>query len=263
MPLDTFKVMSFNVRYDNEEDPFLWEDRVQALTEIVKKYTPDVIGFQEVKENMYGDLQEKIGTDYDSYGVLRSTDDGAEMSAIFVQNERLALRDAYTFWLSDTPKEPYSVGWDAALPRIASVATIVDKETENELFVMMNTHFDHVGIEARVKSAELLQEKMEAIRKEGLPVVLSGDFNVYPTDLSYEILTKNEWLSDSYSTLSDEERANALTFHDFKGGTEGMPIDYIMVSEPFKITKSEIIRDQVNEVYPSDHYPVMVEIELK
>ena len=256
------KVMTFNVRFDNEKDPFLWDDRIRALHEIVKKYEPDVIGFQEVKEHMYADLQEKLGTDYETYGVLRSTDDGAEMAAIFVRKEELFLSDAYTFWLSDTPKEPYSVGWDAALPRIASVATVMDKHSKDALFVFINTHFDHVGVEARGKSAKLILKKMETIQKDGLPVILTGDFNMFPTDLAYETLAKNNWLSDSYAYLSEEEQTHALTFHDFQGGTEGAPIDYIMVSEPFEITRVQTIRDQINGVYPSDHYPVMVNIKM-
>lgn len=259
--MTTLKLMTFNVRFDHDQDPFLWADRIEVLTKIVEKYTPDVIGFQEVKEMMYEDLKEKLGAAYASYGVLRSEDDGAEMSAIFVQKSRFTLNHPYTFWLSEIPEEPFSVGWDAALPRVASAVTVTSNEMDEDLFVMMNAHFDHEGVEARVKSAELIRNKMEGIQDKGLAVMLSGDFNFPPTDSAYDILTTPKWVSDSYSSMTDVERVNALTFHDFTGDTKGDPIDYIMVSAPYVITKTEIIRDVVDGVFPSDHYPVMVHIE--
>lgn len=261
--MNKLKIMTFNVRYDNEEDPFLWADRIEVIEKIVKKYAPDVINFQEVKKNMYSELKEKLGIFYDSYGLLRSEDEGAEMCAVFIENKRLKVSKPDTFWLSDSPNKPYSIGWDAVLPRITSFVTVKDTEMDEELFVMMNAHFDHEGVEARIKSAELLIDKMGTVRKEGLPVILAGDFNVEPSDETYEILASNEWLGDSYSSLTAIEKENSLTFHDFNGNTQGKPIDYIFVSEPYTITRSEIIRDTADGVFPSDHYPVMVQIEKK
>lgn len=258
-----YKIMSFNVRFDNHEDPFQWSDRLVGITEIIETYSPDVIGFQEVKEAMYTSLQDQLGEKYASYGVLRSLDDGAEMSAIFVKNERLAISNSSSFWLSATPEVEHSTGWDAALPRITSMVTVLDKESDEELFVFMNTHFDHQGIEARKNSAWLLQNEINRHNDAGTAVILTGDFNTYPGDDPYKILAAEEGMCDSYSSLSDEGKQRALTFHDFEGGTIGAPIDYIFVTSPYTITSSQIITGMYADVYPSDHYPVMVEISKK
>lgn len=257
-----FKVMSFNVRYDNSGDPYLWPQRLVGISEILSTHQPDVIGFQEVKARMYDDLKSELGADYDSYGLLRSEDDGAEMSAIFVRKERLNLTKPTSFWLSDTPEEPFSTGWDAALPRITSRVTIADKNTGEDLFAFMNTHFDHEGGEARKNSAKLIQGEMKRLQEQGLPVILTGDFNTYPADDPYTILTSTEGVTDSFGNLSKEEQKNALTFHDFEGGIQGEPIDYVFVTKHFTIKEIEIISGMFAEVYPSDHYPVLVELRL-
>ena len=41
----------------------------------------------------------------------------------------------------------------------------------------VNTHFDHIGVEARTKSALLIIEKIKEI-VGNQPAVLTGDFNV-------------------------------------------------------------------------------------
>ena len=49
-----------------------------------------------------------------------------------------------TFWLSETPEVVGSVGWDAALPRIATWLRLREWDTDREV-LWLNTHFDHVG----------------------------------------------------------------------------------------------------------------------
>ena len=56
---------------------------------------------------------------------------------------------------------------------------------------------DHIGKQARVESALLVQQKMKEIG-ENLPAILTGDFNVDQTSESYQVLHESGILSDSY-----------------------------------------------------------------
>jgi endonuclease/exonuclease/phosphatase family metal-dependent hydrolase len=81
-----------------------------------------------------------------------------------------------TFWLSETP-EKSTKSWDAAYPRIVTYGLFENIKTKKKIWVL-NTHFDHVGVVARQKSAEIILKKIKQLQgKQNLPVVLTGDFN--------------------------------------------------------------------------------------
>ncbi len=52
------------------------------------------------------------------------------------------------------------------------------------------------------------------------------------------------------------------THHPFSGThPEGQRIDWILVHKDFEVNKVEIIKDNINGKYPSDHFPVLIEIK--
>ncbi len=59
-----------------------------------------------------------------------------------------------------------------------------DKAT-GKIFMAVNTHFDHVGEEARRQSALLIIRKIKEIVGER-PAVVTGDFNVTDASDAYE-----------------------------------------------------------------------------
>src|SRR5690606_31094241 len=95
-----------------------------------------------------------------------------------------------TFWLSSTPAVPGSKGWDAAITRIVTWGQFRDKVTNKEFFVF-NTHFDHVGLEARKQSARLILQKIKDLAGSS-PVILTGDFNAGPDDEPIQIILDKE-----------------------------------------------------------------------
>ena len=113
----------------------------------------------------------------------------------------------------------------------------------------------------------------------GLPAVLTGDFNVTPEHPVVRGLEASGY-RNGYSALgggnvlgigesgANEQGAQAgkaieigRTFHDFAGGTEGEPIDYIFTSPDVRIERIEVDRDPYEGRYPSDHYPVCAVLE--
>jgi endonuclease/exonuclease/phosphatase family metal-dependent hydrolase len=269
MHAQSVKVMSYNIRLDTEADGVnQWKNRPEKVINLIKKYNPDLFGVQEALHNQMVDLQSGL-SEYSYVGVGR--DDGkekGEYSAIFYKKEKFELLTQNTFWLSETPDVPGSKSWDAAITRVVSFAVFKDKATGKDFFYA-NTHFDHVGKEARKNSAFMIKAYLRGFvsgskfRNENLevPVIVSGDFNSEPTDAPYVTITNGEHFS-----LFDSRPANNLTgtFCGFElNKMECKTIDYIFHSEDWKASNYQVIQDNDGKYYPSDHLPVLVTLTLK
>ena len=187
-------------------------------------------------------------------------DDGrekGEMAAIFFDETRFeALADGH-FWLSETPDLPGSIGWDAALPRVASWVLLADREAEGRRLFVFNAHFDHQGVRARLESARLVREQIDALDPR-VPVLVLGDFNAQAGGRVHRALTS---AGDVRRPLVDAHEGGGGTLSGF--GTpppswEGLRIDWILASEELVPLEADIDRARYRGRYPSDHYPVRV-----
>ncbi|HKI87617.1 MAG TPA: endonuclease/exonuclease/phosphatase family protein [Draconibacterium sp.] len=166
-----------------------------------------------------------------------------------------------TFWLSETPEKP-SKGWDAALNRIVTWGKFQSKVTGKQ-FIVFNTHFDHLGVEARKESAALIRKKIEEMTYDNaLPAILTGDFNLTPDQ--EPILLIKKYLSDAREISQEPPYGPAGTFNGFKWDAPLKErIDYIFVNDKVKVLKYAILTDSKDQRYPSDHLPVFAKIQLK
>jgi endonuclease/exonuclease/phosphatase family metal-dependent hydrolase len=249
--------MTYNIRFDNPEDSAnAWPNRKQKVFDLLKKYDPDVIGLQEVLHHQLMHLVDQ-NPDYAFVGVGR--DDGktqGEYSPIIYKKSKFELIEQNTFWLSEKPDKPGSKNWDAAITRVASWAILSDKTTGRK-FLMMNTHFDHIGSEARKQSATIIKAKADQLAVE-MPVVISGDFNCTPDDEPHQLMVNGELFE-----LLDHASQPTGTFCGFKvGGIECQLIDYIFLSSEWQADRYNVIQDNDGVYYPSDHLPVMLNVSL-
>lgn len=252
-------IMTYNIRYDNPGDGInQWSSRKEKVYSLIKKYDPEIFGVQEALHHQLQDLKINL-KDYEYVGVGR--DDGkekGEYSAIFYKKERFKVKDSNTFWLSETPSLPGSKNWDAAITRVATWAVFTDKESKKD-FMVINTHFDHIGKEARAKSAELLVAQADKLAKS-TPLIITGDFNCVRDDKPYQVI-----ISQKLIPLTDPAPANPPgTFCNFKvNGIECRAIDYVFISQDWKASDYKVITDNDGSNYPSDHLPVQVTLALK
>ncbi|MBK7651101.1 MAG: endonuclease/exonuclease/phosphatase family protein [Flammeovirgaceae bacterium] len=262
-------VMSYNIRLDTEADGInQWKNRSEKVVSLIKKYNPDLLGVQEALHNQMMDLQKGL-PDYAFIGGGR--DDGkekGEYSAIFYKKDKFEVIKEKTLWLSETPEVPGSKSWDAAITRVVTFAVLKDKAS-GKSFIYANTHFDHIGKEARKNSASLIKiylkgfitgATFEKTEKE-IPVLVSGDCNSEPTDEPYLTMINGKDI-----TLFDARPAKNLTgtFCGFEvGKMECLTIDYIFYSTPWKASNYKAIQDHDGKYYPSDHLPVMATFTLK
>lgn len=205
--------LTYNIRYDNPGDgEDAWPKRRDFLAGQLRFHAPDIFGIQEGLHRQLEYLSEQLPA-YTRVGVGRDDGkQGGEYSALFFLKKRFGLLASGTFWLSETP-DTVSKGWDAALPRVCTFAHLHDSLSGKKLWVF-NTHFDHIGKEARRRSAELILLKIKEKNTANEPVVLMGDFNAEPQEEPVAVLTHE--LRDARSMSLEPPFGPEGTFNAFK-----------------------------------------------
>lgn len=255
------QVMSYNIKYDNPSDTVNnWENRKAFLMSQLNYFDADVIGTQEGLHHQLEDIKSTL-TRYDYVGIGRDKGNTeGEYSAIFYNNEQLKVLEKGTFWLSPTPDKP-SKGWDAALNRICTYALFKDKDS-GQTFWVFNTHFDHRGDVARLESSKLILQKIKEVNKENRAVVLTGDFNLTQQEKGIQEIT--DQMLDTHVVAGENAfgpKGSFNGFHFEKPVTK--KIDYVFISKDgFKVLKSGILSDSQDCKYPSDHFPVLVDLDF-
>jgi endonuclease/exonuclease/phosphatase family metal-dependent hydrolase len=256
---DTLRIATFNIRYDNKDDyPNDWVHRRDTLAAFVRAQGLDLIGMQEVLHNQLEDLAARL-PQYEHIGVGR--DDGrqrGEYAPLFFRKDRFRLLESGTFWLSQYPDSAGFIGWDGACTRLATWALLRDLQKGEELFVL-NTHFDHVGTEARRQSARLVRRMADSLA-QGRKLILTGDLNVSDQSDAYRLLlADNASLKDAWKTA--EKRSGATyTFHDFGRlpVDSRAKIDFVFVDTGFRVLNSFIPAEDGRHGFLSDHNPQLV-----
>ncbi len=256
---ETLSAMTFNIRCDVAKDGLnSWIYRKEALVETIKKYDPDIVGMQEVVHNQLLYLNDNLD-EYTFYGVGRQDGkDGGEYCPIYYKESEFELLDEGTFALSRKPEIIGSKSWGAAIERIATYVVLRRRQDKAEI-VVFNTHYDHKGKWARIKSSKLLRRKMKEIAKER-PVVLMGDFNVEDTSRAIKSLLKYD--IKNARDISNKVIGPDWSFHLFGNLKEEdrSMIDYIFVSNDIKVADYIVIDEKVNNKYISDHCPIMIKL---
>lgn len=253
-----FRAMSFNIRLNVESDGVnRWDNRKAEVIKLLNYYQPALLGMQEVLEQQRLDLLAGLPA-YQSVGVARTDGKRAgEYSCILIDTTRFSIQEQHTFWLSPTPAIP-SKGWDAAYERVCTYARVRDKQTKQALWVM-NTHFDHVGLEARLRSAQLILDTMRALQKRhALPALLMGDFNARPTDDPIQLLAGALLNTRNITRVPAFGPADTWNGFDFTQTPQGC-IDYIWLTKraSLEVDRFITITHSWEKRYPSDHFPVM------
>lgn len=257
----SYKVMTYNIRYDNPADGVnSWGNRKENVYALLKKYDPDIIGVQEALNHQLKDIESNL-SGYAWVGVGR--DDGkekGEYSAVLYRKSKFDIIEQKTFWLSETPDVPGSKSWDAAITRVVTWIRFKDKKS-GKTFQLFNTHFDHIGKEARKNSALLIQKWIgEALKKHNDEAIVTGDFNIERSEEPYTVMMRPE------NALIDTRPASETsgTFCTFDvNGPPCKGIDYIFTTSKWASSQYAVIKDNNGTNYPSDHLPVMVTVALK
>jgi endonuclease/exonuclease/phosphatase family metal-dependent hydrolase len=269
------RVMSFNIRGFSRSDDGInrWESRAALNVATIKRYALDLIGLQELQAESLATYREKLPEYAYILGPGAGNKAPHEFNAIFFDPTRLALLDSGGFWLSETP-DRHSSAWRTRIVRSANWAKFASPSAGLP-FLHLNTHLDHVSKLARVEGAKLILRKITELQEDGLPAVVTGDFNCLPGSLPYRSFVENGF-EDAFLTAGNEDSEDSETFHAFKGlryfllrcgervrhGGKPRRIDWILLKDGrqrLRLEAHAIRRDRAakSAMYPSDHYPML------
>jgi endonuclease/exonuclease/phosphatase family metal-dependent hydrolase len=285
------QVMTFNVKgaffNDGQNN---WEHRFDLNLATIRRYAPDLIGFQEVQARNLESYQQHL-TEY-AYELgpdtarENSTQHGY-FNAICWNPQRLEKLATGSFFLSQTP-EDYSRDWGGSEARGVNWVKFRDRQS-GQVFLHLNSHFPHDSEPARLESVDVVAEQLAAWG-DGLPVLMTADFNTRAEDTAEmdrvpEVL--REWVQramppagvvyarcqqhgfrDTFLGVGHVPTSTTNTYHHFLGADFpplGYRIDWVLTrngTHEWRTQSCEIITDAAPPLYPSDHYPVLAAVEL-
>ncbi|MDZ7729806.1 MAG: endonuclease/exonuclease/phosphatase family protein [Natrialbaceae archaeon] len=256
MAPDPIRACSFNVRLDTDEDERPWADRADAVVDILEQIDPDLLAIQEALAHQYDELRERLDwLEWHGVGRVDGEREG-EFVPIAWRADRFEVLDRGQFWLSETPDEPGSVGWDGALPRVSSWALL---GLEDRRLWVCSTHFDHIGPAAREQAAALIVERVSERVADNIPALVMGDLNSDPESAPYRTLVEGG-LVDANAAV-DAPSGPSNTFHGFTG-TPFARIDYILGTAGIRFTEYATKEPSTPE-HRSDHLPITATFSLE
>jgi endonuclease/exonuclease/phosphatase family metal-dependent hydrolase len=256
----TLRVMTYNLRFGSTTPPNAWPQRRPLMKECIESVSPDLIGTQE---GLYGQLKD-LASDLPAYhwlGLGREGGSKGEFMAIFYRQSRLEPLAFDHFWLSDTPEVIGSSTWGNSNRRMVTWVRFLDRQTQREFF-LFNTHFDHQIQTAREKSAELVRQRVAAL-KTVLPVILTGDFNAGADNKAHQLLVADDFFSDTWNLAKERRGEGQGTFNGFKAVPKNnVRIDWILARGKVVVEAEEIVTFSRDGHFPSDHCPLLATLRL-
>jgi endonuclease/exonuclease/phosphatase family metal-dependent hydrolase len=264
------KLMSYNLKFASPTFEPSWEVRRDMQVDMIRKYSPDIIGTQEGLKEQIDYLQDQL-SEYVVIGEGRKGGDDDEHMALFFKRDKFRLREMGSFQLSKTPEiigsgpavNPRMVTW----ARLALINISPEGKSgrypqnyrghwdNTQEFYVFNTHYFNGRKDslARLSASKLILERINALNRFGAwtaerPVFLMGDFNCRPGSAPYKVL-----VGDKNSTDAD------LLKNSFEDPKE---IDWILYKGGVKVLKYEEVDYNVDGAYPSDHKPIYVEFHI-
>ncbi len=286
---DTVSVLSVNVRNSKANDKEnAWLKRRDFLAEVVRSVAYDFIGMQEVIVDSPEDVDQLgfFARQLPEYAFLsrgrEKNPDTGEATPIFYRKDRWEIDPVEQgfFWLSDTPEVPGSNTWkdQSDYARNVTWALFHERDGKNgkrsgKSIYVFNTHYDHKGEAARIKSSILILRKIAERKNKEVPVVLAGDFNADEGSRPVRCLLGNTVeidgafvkppvaLRDSYRLVHPHATDVFTTFR--KPKPVGAKIDHVFVTPGLEAVAAEVVKTRNREGrFPTDHYPISAVLRL-
>lgn len=271
---DTFKIMSFNIRFETPKDTGeqAWPNRRLPIRRMFEEIGPDVVGMQEPRlamlDSVYSLLPEfrhfKIEADDNV------TDPQTGNILIFYRPERFEAVDSGYFWLSATPDVP-SLPWNSTDTHYRTALWMKLRHRDSgKQFYFCTTHFPYkkapVDTEVRARCAALIVEKIKALAGDEFPVFVTGDMNASyaPADPRRESLTPyfENMLSARDEAVFTNSRSSFNGFGRVAPEIRGKNLDHIFYLRAKPLLFETIDYPGYGVPWISDHYPILCHFEL-
>jgi endonuclease/exonuclease/phosphatase family metal-dependent hydrolase len=253
---------------DGEFDP--WNERLEAFADIIRRHDPDLIGLQELITVGDADQILEGNPDYealyfhDPHGPL--FDDYPDATILY-RAELFDVMEHGSYFLSDTPDEPWTTGWaEANIWRLVTWAHLRHRITGQELY-FATTHFDNNSPNQEM-SAPVVLERTEPWAGR-MPSIVVGDFNSRPDTEAYATLTQGVGGS-GFSLINSfdiaDEWSVAWNQPSEPEYDSDHRIDHIFLAGPIEWTCSSWVVDLFRygdlDRYPSDHFAMAATLTI-
>lgn len=279
---DVHRFATFNVRYVNASNgdtgDKLWANRRKAVTDIVKDYDFDIVGFQEVTGNnkdpqtgksQLQDMKDML-PNYATYDVER---EGKNYSynSIFYKKNKYTVVEKGMWYINDHPSTP-GLSWQYFGDANTIARTLVwirfrDNESNKE-FYFACTHMNYSAASSGVYGAELNVRMLRELVGQ-MPVVLVGDFNMHRSHEDAYRHYRGQFYDAAITTTSTCIPKGNIThtgsnwYPADNGNCKGSEFDYHFYDHITPLSRHIITEDYNRSVTPSDHFPVLVRYKLQ
>src|SRR5437588_412861 len=140
--MNRIRVMTFNIRgsFYVKDAVNAWDNRAKLNVKTIKRYEPDLIGFQELQSGNLKIYQNVLPEYQYILGPKSNNAEPHNYNAIFWNALRLQPIDSGGFWLSKTPNE-FSSDWGSRHIRSVNWVKLHWIDTDFVL-LHLNTHLD-------------------------------------------------------------------------------------------------------------------------
>lgn len=271
------RVLTMNVQ-NLEGDP----GRQEILHNGIKQIDPDLISLQEVIDSPEHHQMDDL---LDGTGLK-----GAHQSSSLSYEPPWADRYGGTALAS---RWPYRVVEALDLRQLeaqdvpwCSLAAVVEVPNEGDMLFIATTASWRLDASAVRERQAIAVTDLDARHRRDLPSVIAGDFNADPDAASVRYLTgrqslegRSVYYSDAwdvrgtgpgYTWTVDNPAAEAVVNEIVRQPAHRRRFDYVLVgsahahpSSYCRIEDARLVFDQpINEVWPSDHYGLVVDMEV-
>jgi endonuclease/exonuclease/phosphatase family metal-dependent hydrolase len=237
-----------------------WDRRKGSMDAAFKAVNPDIMAFQEMESFQRGDdgsvnlardwlLQNNPGYAAAANGDWRSF---PSTQPIFYRTDRMTQIDQGWFFFSDTPDVIYSRTFNGSYPAFASWALF---DVGGTTLRVVNVHFEFKSASNRRLSAALVAARIRPWIAAGERVMVVGDINARADGEPQQLI--------GAEGITFVEVAGT-TYHLNRGLNLFGAIDHLGLSAGIEqVGDAQVIRQKFDGVWPSDHYPVMVDVVLR
>lgn len=264
---EALRIATYNVHYIitfKETGPWSvgdWERRKGPLDSAFKEINADVIAFQEMESfggsngNDVNLVLEWLLENNPDYGAaaVGNPQDFPSTQPILYRRDRLEVLDQGWFFFSETPDVIYSRTFNGSFPAFSSWAMFRDRET-GKTFRTINIHTDYGSRTNRLRSVELVADRVTLWAASGETLFVVGDLNARLGDKTVRIL------QDAGVTFAP---VKGSTYHLNRGLNLFGAIDHIgSIGQATLLGDPVVIRRRFDGEWPTDHYPVFAEFVL-
>ncbi len=274
---ETLRIATLNVHYldmrdmrdgsagAGDPDVTSWMGRDRAVVAVLREADADIVAFQEMETFAGGHSNEEnlqqatLSEAFPEYAFTATGDPQQfpNTQPVMFRERRFAAGEQGFYFYSPTPDEIYSSPWYGRYPAFATWVRLEDRNNGRR-YLVMNVHIDRERHRNKILSARLTATRIAEIRRPEETVIVAGDFNSLRWSRVVRIIAGGAELEIA--------PGDGATFHFYRGLNLLPAIDHVLYQRRGEggtvgliRLRMRVMRSRPGGVWPSDHYPVVVQ----